>query len=100
MSDDVFVHESAYIDDGAELGPGTKVWHFSHVLPGTRIGADCTLGQNVYIGSRVTVGDDCKLQNNVSLYEGVTLGNGATAAGPAENPASPLGNPVTGETKN
>ncbi len=76
MSDDVFVHESAYIDDGAELGPGTKVWHFSHVLPGTRIGAECTLGQNVVVGPDVTVGDRCRIQNNVSVYAGVTLEDG------------------------
>jgi UDP-2-acetamido-3-amino-2,3-dideoxy-glucuronate N-acetyltransferase len=73
---DPFVHESAYIDEGAELGPGTKVWHFSHVLPGTRIGADCTLGQNVVVGPDVTVGDRCRIQNNVSVYAGVTLEDG------------------------
>ena len=76
MSDDVFVHESSYIDDGAELGPGTKVWHFSHVLPRTRIDADCTLGQNVVVGPDVTVGDRCRIQNNVSVYAGVTLEDG------------------------
>ena len=59
---DVFVHESSYVDDGAELGPGTKVWHFSHVLPNTRIGADCTLGQNVVVGPDVTVGDRCRVE--------------------------------------
>jgi UDP-2-acetamido-3-amino-2,3-dideoxy-glucuronate N-acetyltransferase len=73
---DPFVHESAYVDDGAELGPGTKVWHFSHVLPGTRIGADCSLGQNVVVGPDVTVGDRCRIQNNVSVYAGVTLEDG------------------------
>jgi acetyltransferase-like isoleucine patch superfamily enzyme len=71
-----FVHESAYIDDGAELGPGTRVWHFSHVLPGTRIGADCTLGQNVVVGPDVTIGDRCRIQNNVSVYAGVILEDG------------------------
>ena len=76
MSDDVFVHESSYVDDGAELGPGTKVWHFSHVLPRTRIGADCTLGQNVVVGPDVTVGDRCRIQNNVSVYAGVMLEDG------------------------
>jgi UDP-2-acetamido-3-amino-2,3-dideoxy-glucuronate N-acetyltransferase len=74
--DDVFVHESSYVDDGAELGPGTKVWHFSHVLPNTRIGADCTLGQNVVVGPDVVVGDRCRIQNNVSVYAGVTLEDG------------------------
>ena len=75
-ADDVFVHESAYIDDGAELGAGTKVWHFSHVLPNTRIGAGCTLGQNVVVGPDVVVGDRCRIQNNVSVYAGVTLEDG------------------------
>jgi len=74
--EDVFVHESAYIDDGAELGAGTKVWHFSHVLPDTRIGAGCTLGQNVVVGPGVVVGDRCRIQNNVSVYAGVTLEDG------------------------
>jgi UDP-2-acetamido-3-amino-2,3-dideoxy-glucuronate N-acetyltransferase len=76
VSDEAFVHESSYVDDGAELGPGTKVWHFSHVLPRTRIGADCTLGQNVVVGPDVTVGDRCRIQNNVSVYAGVTLEDG------------------------
>jgi UDP-2-acetamido-3-amino-2,3-dideoxy-glucuronate N-acetyltransferase len=67
-----FAHESAYIDDGAQIGAGTKIWHFCHVMAGARIGARCVLGQNVYVGN-VTVGDDCKIQNNVSLYDGVTL---------------------------
>lgn len=70
------IHPTAIVDDGAEIGEGTRVWHFTHVQSGARIGRDCTLGQNVYIGSHVTVGDGCKLQNNVSVYEGVTLGNG------------------------
>ena len=67
-----FAHESAYIDAGAEIGAGTKIWHFCHVATGARIGARCVLGQNVYVGN-VTMGDDCKIQNNVSLYDGVTL---------------------------
>lgn len=70
------VHESAYIDDGVAIGKGTKVWHFSHVLSGTTIGADCTLGQNVVVGPDVTVGDRCRIQNNVSVYAGVTLEDG------------------------
>lgn len=68
-----FVHPTAVIDDGAEIGHDTKVWHFCHVLPGSRIGARCVLGQNVMVGPDVTVGDGCKLQNNVALYKGVTL---------------------------
>jgi acetyltransferase-like isoleucine patch superfamily enzyme len=72
----VMVHESAYVDDDVVLGRGTKVWHFSHVLSGSRIGEDCTLGQNVVVGPDVVVGDRCRLQNNVSVYAGVTLEDG------------------------
>lgn len=70
---DVFVHESAYVDDGATIGAGTKIWHFCHVMPGAVIGRDCNLGQNVVVMNRVKIGDRAKIQNNVSLYEGVTL---------------------------
>ena len=73
---DVFVHESSYVDPGCEIGEGTKIWHFSHVLSGSRIGRDCTLGQNVAVGPDVQVGDGCKIQNNVSVYKGVTLEDG------------------------
>ena len=72
-ANDVFVHESAYVDEPVEIGPGTKIWHFSHVLAGTRIGAGCSIGQNASIGPDVAIGDRCKIQNNVSLYKGVTL---------------------------
>ena len=72
----VFVHESAYVDEPSAIGAGTKVWHFSHVLAGTRIGRNCTIGQNVMIGPDVVVGDNCKIQNNVSVYRGVTLEDG------------------------
>jgi UDP-2-acetamido-3-amino-2,3-dideoxy-glucuronate N-acetyltransferase len=68
-----FIHPSAIVDDGVEVGAGTKIWHFSHVLAGSQIGARCVVGQNVMIGPRVTVGAGCKIQNNVSLYEAVTL---------------------------
>jgi predicted dehydrogenase/acetyltransferase-like isoleucine patch superfamily enzyme len=71
-----FVHESAYIDDGCEIGAGTKIWHFSHVLKASKIGRDCSIGQNVMIGPDVTIGDRCKIQNNVSLYNGVVLEEG------------------------
>ena len=71
-----FVHESAYVDEQVEIGEATKIWHFSHVLPRTRIGRACVLGQNVVAGPDVTVGDRCKIQNNVSLYKGVTLEDG------------------------
>ncbi len=73
---DAFVHESSYVDAGCSIGAGTKIWHFSHVLGGSRIGADCVVGQNVMIGPNVTVGDRCKIQNNVSLYQGVVLEDG------------------------
>lgn len=70
---ETYVHPTACVDDGVEIGEGARIWHFCHLLPGTRIGARCVLGQNVMIGPRVAVGDGCKIQNNVSLYEGVTL---------------------------
>ncbi|QHU99980.1 acyltransferase [Synechocystis sp. CACIAM 05] len=70
---DYFAHESAYIDPGAEIGAGTKIWHFSHVMGGAKIGRDCSLGQNVFVANRVAIGNGCKIQNNVSLYEGVIL---------------------------
>lgn len=68
-----FVHESAYVDEGATIGAQSKVWHFCHVMPGAVIGSRCNLGQNVVVMNGVTVGDNCKVQNNVSLYEGVVL---------------------------
>ena len=68
-----FVHESAYIDDNVEIGKGTKIWHFSHVLRNTHIGENCVIGQNCMIGPDVRIGKGCKIQNNVSIYKGVTL---------------------------
>jgi UDP-2-acetamido-3-amino-2,3-dideoxy-glucuronate N-acetyltransferase len=70
---DFFVHESSYVDGDVEIGKGTKIWHFCHVLPGVRIGAQCRIGQNVVIGPHVRVGNNVKIQNNVSVYEGVVL---------------------------
>jgi UDP-2-acetamido-3-amino-2,3-dideoxy-glucuronate N-acetyltransferase len=70
------IHPTAVIDDGVQIGEGTKIWHFTHVQSGARIGKHCMLAQNVYVGGGAIVGDYCKLQNNVSLYRGVTLGNG------------------------
>lgn len=67
------VHESAYVDAGVTLGEGTKIWHFTHILKGSRIGRNCSIGQNVMIGPDVPVGDNCKIQNNVFLYKGVVL---------------------------
>jgi len=71
-----FVHDSAFVDEPADIGAGTKIWHFSHVLAGSRIGRDCVLGQNVMVGPDVTIGDGCRIQNNVSVFKGVTFENG------------------------
>jgi UDP-2-acetamido-3-amino-2,3-dideoxy-glucuronate N-acetyltransferase len=68
-----YVHESSYVDEGARIGAGTKIWHYSHVMPGAVIGENCSLGQNVMVGRNVRIGDGCKIQNNVSVYEGVIL---------------------------
>jgi len=70
---EVFVHESSYVDEGAVVGEGTKIWHFCHVMSGARIGKRCNLGQNVVVSPQVTIGDNVKIQNNVSLYTGVIL---------------------------
>jgi UDP-2-acetamido-3-amino-2,3-dideoxy-glucuronate N-acetyltransferase len=70
---DYFVHETAIVDDKCEIGKGTKIWHFSHVLSGSKVGERCNIGQNVVIGPDATIGNNCKLQNNVSVYKGVTL---------------------------
>lgn len=72
----VSIHESAYVDDNVEIGESTKIWNFSHVLGGAKIGRNCVIGQNVMIGQKVVVGDRCKIQNNVSVYPGVTLEDG------------------------
>jgi UDP-2-acetamido-3-amino-2,3-dideoxy-glucuronate N-acetyltransferase len=71
-----FRHDSAIVDDGAEIGEGARVWHFVHVCAGARIGARVTLGQNVFVGNKAVIGDDCKIQNNVSVYDNVTLEEG------------------------
>jgi UDP-2-acetamido-3-amino-2,3-dideoxy-glucuronate N-acetyltransferase len=70
---DYFVHESSYIDAGAVIGAGTKIWHFCHILPGAVIGERCNLGQNVVVMGGTRLGNNVKVQNNVSIYEGVTL---------------------------
>jgi UDP-2-acetamido-3-amino-2,3-dideoxy-glucuronate N-acetyltransferase len=70
---DYIVHESSYVDDGAVIGKGTKIWHFCHVMPGAVIGDGCTLGQNVVVMPRTVVGNNVRIQNNVSVYEGVIL---------------------------
>ncbi len=73
MEKDFFAHESCYIDDGAKIGNGTKIWHFSHIQPGAVIGDNCTLGQNVNVSGGSIVGNGVKIQNNVSIYSGVIL---------------------------
>lgn len=71
-----FAHHSAEIDEGSTIGSGTKIWHFSHILTGSKIGEKCNIGQNVVVGPDVTIGNNCKIQNNVSIYKGVTLKDG------------------------
>ena len=73
MTEDLFIHPTATIDDGAKIGKGTKVWHYSHVMPNASIGEACILGQNVFVASNAIIGNGCKIQNNVSIYEGVVL---------------------------
>jgi len=73
MSNGYFIHESSYIDDNVSIGVGSKIWHFSHIQPGARIGENCSIGQNVNIANNVKIGNGVKIQNNVSVYEGVEL---------------------------
>jgi UDP-2-acetamido-3-amino-2,3-dideoxy-glucuronate N-acetyltransferase len=70
---DYFVHESSYVDEGAKIGAGTKIWHFCHVMPRAKIGERCNIGQNVLVSSDVSIGTNVKIQNNVSLYTGVIV---------------------------
>ncbi|MBR6229484.1 MAG: N-acetyltransferase [Eubacterium sp.] len=72
---DYFVHPTSVVDDDVEIGEGTKIWHFSHIQSGARIGEKCSLGQNVNVSNHVTIGNGVKIQNNVSVYEGVELGD-------------------------
>lgn len=73
MNKQYFVHESSYVDDHVEIGAGTKIWHFTHVQQGAKLGKNCSLGQNVNVANNVIIGDGVRIQNNVSIYEGVTL---------------------------
>jgi len=73
MDQKYFIHESSYLDDNVEIGEGTKIWHFSHIQSGSKIGKKCVFGQNVNVGNNVLIGNYCKVQNNVSIYEGVEL---------------------------
>lgn len=70
---DYFAHESSYVDEGAQVGRGTKIWHFSHVLSGAKIGERCSFGQNCCVSPGVVIGDNVKVQNNVSIYEGTVI---------------------------
>ena len=69
-------HPTAIIDAGAQIGTGTRVWHWAHICGGAKIGSDCTLGQNVFVGGQAVIGNNVKIQNNVSVYDGVTLEDG------------------------
>ena len=71
-----YADESAILDDGAQIGEGSRVWHFVHICGGAKIGKNVSLGQNVFIGNKVTIGDSCKIQNNVSVYDNVHLEEG------------------------
>lgn len=73
MANDVFIHESSYIDSDVTIGTGTRIWHFCHVQSGAHIGENCSLGQNVNVANRVQIGNGVRIQNNVSIYEGVVL---------------------------
>lgn len=73
MSTDYFVHETAIIDQGAQIGNNTKIWHFTHVMGSAHIGQNCNIGQNVYIDKNVAIGNGVKIQNNVSVYANVTI---------------------------
>lgn len=82
MEKNYFVHESSYVDEGCEIGAGTKIWHFSHIMKGCKIGENCNIGQNVVISPGVVLGNTVKIQNNVSVYTGVICEDG-TFLGPS-----------------
>ena len=73
VSEDVVIHDSAIVDPGADIGAGTRIWHFVHVCGAAKLGRGCSLGQNVFVGNRVVIGDNVKIQNNVSVYDNVVL---------------------------
>ena len=73
--DNIYIHPSSVIDEGANIGNGTKVWHFSHLMPGSTVGENCIIGQNVFIDRNVSIGSGVKIQNNVSVYNGVRIEN-------------------------
>jgi UDP-2-acetamido-3-amino-2,3-dideoxy-glucuronate N-acetyltransferase len=69
----ITIHSTAIVDEGAQIGEGSRVWHWVHISAGAKIGRDCSFGQNVFVGNRVVIGNNCKIQNNVSVYDNVTL---------------------------
>lgn len=71
----IFIHPSAFVDNGAQVGAGTKIWHFCHLMPTCKVGEYCTVGQNVYIDNNTVIGNGVKIQNNVSIYNGVVIGD-------------------------
>ncbi len=73
MGKDTFIHPTAVVDEPVEIGEGSKIWHFSHIMAGAKIGKECNIGQNVFISSGVVLGNNVKVQNNVSIYDGVIL---------------------------
>lgn len=73
MTNEVFIHETAIVDEGAQIGSGSRVWHWVHICGGAVIGQRCSLGQNVFVGNKVVIGDSTKIQNNVSVYDNVIL---------------------------
>lgn len=73
MTGKYFVHETSVVDPGADIGEGTQIWHFCHIMEGAKIGKRCKFGQNVFLASGVILGENCKIQNNVSIYDGVVL---------------------------
>jgi UDP-2-acetamido-3-amino-2,3-dideoxy-glucuronate N-acetyltransferase len=73
MGKEYFIHPTSIVDEPHEIGNGTKIWHFSHIMSGARIGENCTIGQNVFVGSGALLGNNVKVQNNVSIFDGVTL---------------------------
>ena len=73
VNEKISIHDTAVVDVGSSIGDGTKIWHFAHILSGTTIGRNCSIGQNVMAGPDVSIGDGCKIQNNVAVYKGVTL---------------------------
>lgn len=74
--DNIFIHESSYVDENVTIGEGTKIWHFCHIQSGVSIGENCSFGQNVNVSNRVIIGNNVKIQNNVSIYEGVDVEDG------------------------